>query len=100
MSSGGVRCDLCQSSRGIMLPWVVDNRTRLLCMGCRNVYPQGDAAATNAVLTNLARNLRDAAGLCAAFDLGADWQFNLNGPRDALNWRPGCGRPPTREGGE
>lgn len=51
----------------------------------------------------LARNLRDAGALCAAFWEGWDQRehhdlYSAHGYRTEQNWRPGCGRPTPGNG--
>lgn len=47
-------CDICSSASGLMLPWVLDNKTQIACMACRARYPQASDVVDWAARYNIA----------------------------------------------
>jgi hypothetical protein len=93
------RCDVhrCQECNEIRRPQDRDHWT-YVCEVCEAPDPIAMLAMYREAALCLAANLRIAAGLCAAFQLGfidgADWVSATGREQIAPSapWRPGCGR--------
>ena len=83
-------CDVCSSAGGLMLPWVIDNKTQIACMACRARYPQASDVVDWAARYNIAvaelicfRAERDAA-VGERDRLAAGWDEHIGAFKDEI----------------